>query len=64
MYPSVQFPNSVLGLPQQEVTLAEVLRAEGFRTGHVGKWHLGVGEQGEYLPTHQGWGLSYRLYQV
>ncbi len=29
-------------LPTQEVTLAEVCRGAGYRTGHFGKWHLGT----------------------
>ena len=54
VYPSSLLHNALHGLPLQEVTLAEVLRAEGYRTGMVGKWHLGVGLHGEYLPTQQG----------
>ncbi len=29
-------------LPTSEVTLAELLKAEGFATAHFGKWHLGM----------------------
>lgn len=29
------------GLPDGEVTLAEVLKEEGYNTIHVGKWHMG-----------------------
>lgn len=29
-------------LPRPEITLAEVCRSKGYRTGHFGKWHLGT----------------------
>ena len=29
-------------LPEKEVTLAEFLKTQGYRTGHFGKWHLGT----------------------
>jgi arylsulfatase A-like enzyme len=39
-----------------EVTVAEVLRAAGYRTASIGKWHLG--EQPEHFPQHQGFDLN------
>lgn len=43
------------GLPEAEVTVAEALRQAGYRTWHVGKWHLG--EQGHY-PTDYGFEVN------
>lgn len=40
------------GIPENETTIAEALRAQGYATGMVGKWHLGEREQ--YLPTSHG----------
>ena len=40
------------GLHEQEVTLAEVLKEEGYNTSHVGKWHQGDIEQA--YPHNQG----------
>ena len=35
-----------------ETTFAEVLRAKGYRTAMVGKWHLGV--RPKFLPHNRG----------
>lgn len=40
----------------QEVTLAEALRAAGYRTAFLGKWHLGPSE--EYWPENQGFEIN------
>ena len=29
-------------LPPQEITLTDVVKPRGYRTGHFGKWHLGT----------------------
>ncbi|XP_074684300.1 arylsulfatase A isoform X1 [Strix aluco] len=54
VYPGVFSPDSRGGLPLSEVTIAEVLKAEGYATAMVGKWHLGLGINGSFLPIHQG----------
>jgi arylsulfatase A-like enzyme len=43
-------------MPLEEVTLAEALRAGGYRTAHVGKWHLGPEES--HGPTAQGFEIN------
>jgi uncharacterized sulfatase len=47
---------SELGMPGSEITLAEVLRARGYHTLHIGKWHLGGGP--EFSPIAQGFDES------
>ena len=42
------------GLPHDETTMAQVAQRMGYRTGLVGKWHLGLGRHGEHLPTRHG----------
>ena len=45
---------SSTGLPWNETTIAEYVKQADYSTAIVGKWHLGVGLNGEYLPAHQG----------
>ena len=54
------FRNNVDGILSDEITLAEVARASGYRTGLIGKWHLG--DYGQYLPTNQGFDLYFGSY--
>jgi arylsulfatase A len=42
-------------LPLAEVTLAEALREHGYRTAHIGKWHLG---EEPYGPLQQGFDIQ------
>ena len=59
VYPSVFHVPSIGGLPHNETTIAEYLKEAGYTTGIVGKWHLGVGANNEYLPTNHGFDSYY-----
>jgi arylsulfatase len=56
---SVPIDESLDGLTQWEVTIAEALSAAGYATAHFGKWHLGSG-QGR-LPNDQGFDEWYGI---
>lgn len=45
-------PNAKKGLNPNEVTIAEMLKDNGYQTAIYGKWHLGDAQ--EFLPTRQG----------
>ncbi|MAY40093.1 MULTISPECIES: sulfatase-like hydrolase/transferase [Spongiibacter] len=49
-------PFQSMGMPGEEITLAEQLQAAGYHTLHIGKWHLGR-DQG-MRPEHQGFDES------
>ncbi|KAL7553306.1 hypothetical protein ACHAWF_016574, partial [Thalassiosira exigua] len=63
VYPRVFEPDAVHGLMANETTLADHLRAEGYATKIVGKWHLG--SRPGYLPTDRGFdewfGIPYHM---
>jgi len=48
----VLFPNSSGGLPENEITIAEILKESGYATGAIGKWHLG--HLSRYHPDRHG----------
>jgi arylsulfatase A-like enzyme len=49
-------PTATLGLPPSEVTIAEMLRQQGYHTMMIGKWHLG--EAPAMQPSAQGFDES------
>ncbi len=48
----VLFPGQPVGLNPDEITIADLLRQQGYATKIVGKWHCG--DQPEFLPTRHG----------
>lgn len=56
-------PGAKIGLQSTDVTLAQLLKAEGYATGMFGKSH--TGDRNEYLPTVHGfdefYGFLYHL---
>ena len=54
-------PGSNVGMGEGEMTMAEVVKQQGYATAAFGKWHLG--DAVPFLPTHHGFdeylGLPY-----
>ena len=44
-------------MPAAQITMAEMMKAAGYVTGHVGKWHLGY--TAELMPNAQGFDSSF-----
>ena len=57
--PKVFRDNAAQGLPDDEVTIAEVLKPRGYATAIVGKWHLGSLKP--FLPMAQGFDYLFGL---
>jgi arylsulfatase A len=55
--PKVFRENAAQGLPLEEVTIAELLKAAQYTTGIIGKWHLG--QLPQFLPMRQGFDSWY-----
>lgn len=50
------------GLPHEEVTLAELLKGQGYATGIIGKWHLGVwSNDPKHHPQNHGFDFHFGL---
>ncbi|MDF7826853.1 sulfatase [Pontiellaceae bacterium B12227] len=48
----VFFPQHISGMAVEEITMAELLKKQGYKTAAIGKWHLG--HLPKFLPTNQG----------
>ncbi len=57
---SVLFPDTPRGLPEEETTLADLLRDAGYATALIGKWHQGHAHP--YLPGDNGFDYFYGVY--
>jgi len=59
----VGLPGANLGLKKEDVTIAELLKGQGYATGQFGKNHLG--DKDEFLPTAHGFDEFYgNLYHL
>jgi len=52
-------PISAKGLNPEEITIARLLKDNGYATACIGKWHLG--DQPEFLPFHYGFDYFYGI---
>ena len=56
-YAQLSVPDWTMKLDHDHTSLAEALQSVGYKTAHVGKWHLmpsGESDQDDYLPTRHG----------
>ena len=55
----VLFPGNDEGLNPDEITVAQILKEQGYATKLIGKWHCG--DQPEFLPTRFGFDEYYGI---
>ena len=53
-------PESKNYLEPSQITLAEVLKGNGYRTAHIGKWHLGLTQP--HWPEQQGFDVAFHCH--
>lgn len=53
-------PESRNYLELSQITLAETLKGEGYRTAHIGKWHLGL--TAPHWPEQQGFDVAWHCH--
>ena len=46
-------------LPEKEVSMAEILGAQGYATAYIGKWHLDGHGRSSYIPPERRQGFEY-----
>ena len=55
----VFMPADKKGINPNEITVAELLKAQGYKTACIGKWHLG--DAPEFMPNRHGFDYYYGL---
>ena len=58
-YARMTIPDWTKGLDKRYTTIAEALRDGGYRTIHVGKWHLDFPKQNNQGPTAHGFDVTH-----
>ncbi|QTN32712.1 sulfatase [Akkermansiaceae bacterium] len=48
-----------LHLPSKELTMAEIFKEAGYRTGYIGKWHLDGHGRSAFIPAGRRQGFDY-----
>lgn len=64
--PKIEYPNeasiATQGLPQSEITFADLAKKQGYATAIIGKWHLGHNKG--FFPLDRGFDYHYGFYQA